>query len=111
MENNGIENRIENRIAMVQKGIITFKWKGDKTIALACTVEDGERVDHDLYIAEGMGKLESVMVNYGNDSKVKAYPLCLACKTHLIKTKMVDIGGTNLEEILECTNPNCSNKS
>ncbi len=94
-----------DKVAIIQKGTISFKWKGGKEVTLACTVEDGEVVDHDPITISGMGELESVTVAYGNEE----HSLCLECQTNLIKTRMIEVpeGSGALEEALVCSNPDC----
>jgi hypothetical protein len=95
-------------IALVEKGVIHFKWKGGKRVTLTCTVENDEIIDHDPITIVGMGELESVTVSYRENE----FPLCLECHNHLVKTRMTEYpeGSGNFEEFLECSNPNCSNK-
>lgn len=98
---------MENTISEIKEGTIHFKWKGGKEVTLKCNVINGEEIEHDRITMIGMGELESVEV----ESECVIYPLCMECQTHLIKPRMVDVDGTNLEEVTECVNLDCPNKA
>lgn len=99
-----------SEINQIQKGKIHFRWQGGKEVTIACTVENETVVDHDAVSMVGLGELESVEVNYGNN---ETHPLCLECQTHLIKSRMVECpeGSSNLEEVKQCLNPECPSQA
>jgi len=103
-----MEDTVET-ISSVKKGTIRFKWQGGREVTLSCLVEDDEAIEHDAITMSGLGQLDSVEVEFEDET----YPLCMECHTHLIKPRMIERpeGSGCLEELCECTNPNCSNKA
>lgn len=101
---------MEHQITCVQKGTLHFKWEGGKKVSVACIVEEGHIIQHEKISMIGLGQLMSVTVEYG---KNKEGILCMECQDHLLEKKMVELheGSGEIEEVLECSNPNCPNKA
>ncbi len=79
--------------------------------------DDNIVFETDATLNEDTGKIETVSVvenlNYEKfaSEDEQEYEICFYCHQYIVKTIILDMDGTNLEEIETCMDPSCRNHS